>query len=429
MKALTALTDNDIKGAKPRISSTGKPMKYELVDSTRERGIGRLVVRISVAGSKEFAYKYKVQKKVHYIQLGRYPSMDLAEARREINSLIKMLKKGLNPKDELKRISLEKELLAHQESTKGSIKQLFIAYTDNMKREGKRTYSAVFKALEKETYPIISPETKAKDVSRQQIVIVISKLIQRDALVQSNRVRSFLMAAFNYGLKHDNNPAFVDQKINFGIINNPVAGVPKQGHAEKVGDRYLTWSEVKAVLSDFMKTPRVGFMSTALIKLCIFTGGQRPYELSASLWENVDWNEQTLLIHKEVSKTRNDHLVPLSNNAINILKELKAISKGSIFIFPHSRDLNKHYGTDSLATAVSRFVKNIPGFDSFIPRDIRRTTKTLMGMVGITKFDRDKLQNHALKDTSSKHYDRYDYIKEKRNAIDIWERKLVELMA
>ena len=52
MKVLTALTDNEIKGAKPRISSNGNPLKYELVDSTRERGVGRLVVRITDVGSR-----------------------------------------------------------------------------------------------------------------------------------------------------------------------------------------------------------------------------------------------------------------------------------------------------------------------------------------------------------------------------------------
>ena len=56
----------------------------------------------------------------------------------------------------------------------------------------------------------------------------------------------------------------------------------------------------------------------------------------------------------------------------------------------------------------------------FVPRDIRRTVKTFMGKAGITKELRDRIQNHALTDVSAKHYDRYDYMKEKRNGLTVW---------
>ncbi|STI85422.1 integrase [Escherichia coli] len=52
--------------------------------------------------------------------------------------------------------------------------------------------------------------------------------------------------------------------------------------------------------------------------------------------------------------------------------------------------------------------------------DLRRTCKTLMGEAGISKEIRDRIQNHALNDVSSKHYDRYDYLPEKRRALEIW---------
>ena len=58
--------------------------------------------------------------------------------------------------------------------------------------------------------------------------------------------------------------------------------------------------------------------------------------------------------------------------------------------------------------------------EKFVPRDLRRTFKTLTGKAGISKEIRDRLQNHALQDVSSLHYDRYDYLKEKRAAMDIW---------
>ena len=59
-------------------------------------------------------------------------------------------------------------------------------------------------------------------------------------------------------------------------------------------------------------------------------------------------------------------------------------------------------------------------FKKFTPRDVRRTCKTRMGEIGILKLIRDRLHNHALQDVSSKHYDRYDYLPEKRQAMQTW---------
>jgi hypothetical protein len=56
----------------------------------------------------------------------------------------------------------------------------------------------------------------------------------------------------------------------------------------------------------------------------------------------------------------------------------------------------------------------------FVPRDIRRTVKTLMGKAGVSKELRDRIQNHALTDVSAKHYDRYDYLTEKRHGLNVW---------
>jgi len=59
---------------------------------------------------------------------------------------------------------------------------------------------------------------------------------------------------------------------------------------------------------------------------------------------------------------------------------------------------------------------------------MRRTCKTLMGKAGISKVDRDILQQHDKEDISTLHYDRYDYMKEKRIAMDIWKKYLCEIL-
>lgn len=153
-------------------------------------------------------------------------------------------------------------------------------------------------------------------------------------------------------------------------------------------------------------------------------GGQRPYELIASKWSAIDWKEKTLLVTPEVSKNGRSHLVPLTDTSLKILRVLKDNVSNSDFIFPHLTDGMTHLRTDSLSQAIARYREDHPDFIPFVPRDFRRTCKTLMGEIGITKSVRDRLQNHALNDVSSKHYDRYEYLIEKRSALEAWEKAL-----
>ena len=65
----------------------------------------------------------------------------------------------------------------------------------------------------------------------------------------------------------------------------------------------------------------------------------------------------------------------------------------------------------------------------FTPRDLRRTCKTLTGAAGLSKEIRDRLQGHALQDVSTRHYDRYDYLAEKRDAVQVWDDYLRSIIA
>ncbi|EET0189482.1 integrase, partial [Escherichia coli] len=96
----------------------------------------------------------------------------------------------------------------------------------------------------------------------------------------------------------------------------------------------------------------------------------------------------------------------------------------SPYIFPLSTNGKRPVRTDSLARAIMYFRACNPDFKIFTARDLRRTCKTLMGEAGISKEIRDRIQNHALNDVSSKHYDRYDYLPEKRRALEIWEDRV-----
>jgi len=402
-----------------------KHRQYELFEDSGERGSGRLGIRVLVSGNKMFLYRYFKNGKRKFITMGRYSNdFGLAQARALAVEYGDLLKSGLDPLNEIESKKKVERVAAEEKARSGSLQQLFESYINNMKDRGKRTFERVQKQLEQNTYPIIPKETKAKEVTTLQIVEVIASLIERGAPVESNRVRSALHAAFQFGMLHDNNPAYRHTEAVFGLLFNPVAAIPKQTHVEKVGDNFLTMNEVRDLLKRLPNEESLAFNLVMLLSLCIHTAGQRPYELVASQWSAIDWDNKILEIVPSVSKTGNPHYVPLTDSAINILTMLKAADTGSEFIFSHRTDPTKHYLTQSFAHSLRKFIVS-SGMRKFVARDIRRTAKTLMGEIGISKAVRDKLQNHSLQDVSSKHYDRYDYMKEKRAAMEKWELSLL----
>ncbi|MBY7844274.1 integrase arm-type DNA-binding domain-containing protein [Vibrio fluvialis] len=414
------LTVSGVKGLK----SKDKP--YYEWDTNGQRGRGKLGVQVTPKGSKRFVFRYFVDGKARFIPLGQFPELALNDARTKQKELGDLLLQGIDPKEHLQAQQKAQQQAKKEESRKGSLKQLFDAYVAQMKKDGKRTHKAVLASLEKEVYPHIPPATKAKDVTKDDIKFVLAAMIRRDARTQSNRVRSYLMAAFNYALEHDEDPANYIDEATFGLEINPVAGIPKQKDAERVGEHYLKMGEVMMLIDDLnneYQRFKMGESIRHLILLCLFTGGQRPYELAASKWEAIDWQQKTLLITPDISKNKRPHLLPLTDSALAIL-ERQRFNNDSEFIFPHRLHSGEHIRLDSLSQGIERYRSATPQIKPFTPRDLRRTCKTLMGELGISKDIRDRLQNHALNDVASKHYDRYEYLPEKRRALEAWEQKL-----
>jgi integrase len=425
---MALLTLNKIIGFKK------KPSAYYEFEDDGTKGMGRLGVKIFASGSKRFVFRYFVAGKPKFIKIGDAPTnkengISLANARAVAKQYGAMLQTGLDPKQELEQQQQVKTKKAKEEAQQGSIEQLFKSYTAQMKIDGKRTYKTVLSNLEKEVYPFVPPATKAKEVTTQDLILVLANMIKRGAPTQSNRVRTYLMASFNYGLKHDNNPANYIEDAKFGLLFNPVSAIPKQTHAERVGQHFLTMGEVKVLLADLSHEQekfRMADSVRSLIALCFYAGGQRPYELANSKWDCINWEQKTLLIIDEVSKNKRPHLVPLTESAIAVLKAQQAESEDSPYIFPHRHDKQKPINLGTLAHSIKRYCESSE-IRKFVPRDIRRTCKTLMGEIGISKTDRDRIQNHTIQDVSTKHYDRYEYLPEKQRGLQIWEQGLNEV--
>jgi hypothetical protein len=110
---------------------------------------------------------------------------------------------------------------------------------------------------------------------------------------------------------------------------------------------------------------------------------------------------------------------------------LATLPKGRGLVFPLGGDpkADRPMPYHSLTQAVHRLCSRNDALGAFTPRDVRRSVKTKLSEIGVAKDIRDRAQGHALHDVASLHYDRFDFLDEKRAALVGWEWELRRILA
>lgn len=422
-------TDNHVRSLKP------KRNKYRHTENIRQRGVGRLAIEVHPTAVKHFFFQYFRSGKRVLISIGRYrqstvsSGITLSQAREKAREYGTMLQNGIDVEhylDEQARKAEEKAKKIEAIKRQGTFDQLMDSYTANMEANGKRSYESVRYSL---NLYVKTPfqqlvKRKANEIEAEDIRMILSRMLEKGVTTHTNRVRSFLHAAFQHGLKQDNNPkSYLKDGIKFNLKYNPVMFVPKLTEFEKPGDHVISEEEIKIIWEEFQVT----VISELLVKLA-FTTGQRLGELVKLRREDIDIDENTLTIPASVAKNGREHIVPLNSLSLEILERAMEVSKECMYLFPAKRtkvyEEDKSTSTATIANKITNFCNENEKVTKFTSRDIRRTVKTLMGKAGISKETRDRIQNHALVDVSARHYDRYDYMKEKMEGMSIWNNYL-----
>jgi len=418
-------TDRQVKGFKPR------EKRYRASEGVNKRGGGRLVLDVLPNGQKDFYYQYFNNGR-KYIKIGSYKQSakdtgyTLSEARDKSIEYSDILKQGLDVKFYLEEERQEeKERIRQLEAAKfqGTFEQLLDSYLSSLERRGKRTHYKVNRSLivyVKDPYPELLRKY-ANEITPNHISLILKRMIDNGITTHTNRVRSILHAAFQHALKQDNDPRrYTEEGVLFNLKTNPVSFIPKQSDFEKVGDHVISENEIRIIWNKLLEE---SFIADIAVKLALVTG-QRLGEIIRTRWDDYDLIEKTMLIPGSVSKNGIDHLVPLNDLGSLVVKELKKETGDYEYAFPGSRgDYYRddvHINNTTVGKIVRNFCDNKDKVTKFVPRDIRRTVKTYMGKAGISKELRDRIQGHAMTDVSSKHYDRYDYLKEKRHGLKVW---------
>lgn len=399
---------------------------------------GSLVVKRNSTTKRTFYYRRRRQgEKDLMIMLGVYNhkgetgGISLLEARKAAEELAVQLNTATNIKSAKRRIDTISSAVS--ESQPLTFERVLDDYTDGLKRAGKSSYrnvSQTFNCYVKRPFAHLL-DIPAKDIEPVDIAMILKSMEEAQITTTINRLRDSLHAAFAAKGQFYQPGAGMKLEHDKEILANPVAQIRRQRTWERTGDRALSERELSIVWRYCV--PYMGTIYGNLLKTMICTGC-RPSELMEHKGYHLNIEEKSLFL--EFTKNDLPNLIPIPSIALDgIVDELYAHLRPNESIFPSSRVGGKMTAierTSILSNKTAQLLKKVGKFhpelalEHFVPRDIRRTVKTFMGKAKISQEMKNRLQNHALTDVSSKHYDRYDYWDQKKEASAIWEDWLIK---
>ena len=392
------LTDTAIRNTKPGV----KPLK--LYDG------GGLFLLVTPNGGRWWRLKYRFQKKEKLLSLGTYPDVSLKEAREKRDEHRKQLAAEIDPSANRKA-----KKAANAEAGANSFE--VIAREWLLKRTGKwepATGKRKLERLERDVFPAIG----AKPINTLTAAIllpVLRRIEARGAHEVARRVRQALGQIFRYAIatgRADRDPAadLKDALEHTKTTHRAALTIP---------------SEVGALLraiEGFQGEPT----TRAALQLAplLFV---RPGELRAAEWVEIDIPGATWRIPAARMKMREEHIVPLSHQAVSILRELQQVTGGTNakYVFPSIRTRARCMSENTVNAALRRLGYSKEEMTGHGFRSIASTLLHEHGQWSSEIIERQLA--HGERNKVKAAYNRAQHLTERRKMMQWWSDYLMAL--
>jgi integrase len=242
-------------------------------------------------------------------------------------------------------------------------------------------------------------------VTLEHVAAQLSAIAKNNGDTASNRARASLSKFFVWAMQ------------NGKCTSNPVINSAKKAEVtrERVlinieEDHTIDWSELVAV---WRALPENEYGN--IVKLIALSGCRRD-EIGSLEWDEIDFEKRMVTIPKDRTKNKTEHVAPLSDMALAILKAVPRRERKHVF----GQGRGGFSGWSKAREALDSKVQlKAP----WILHDIRRTVRTGLGALGVAPHVAEAVLNH-LPAKLVRTYDRNTYAKEKRAALELWAREL-----
>lgn len=391
---MNKLSAQEVKNAKP------KSKQYKLTDG------GGMYLLVTKTG-KYWRYDYRYLKKRKTLAIGVYPDVSLKKAREKHQDARKLLADGIDP-GHLKKVTKAEKYLAAENSF-GKLAWEWFAkqkWTEGHAR-------TVRGRLDNDVIPWIG-DRPVNEITAQEVLVVCRRVESRGAIESAHRVKTICSQVFRYCVASgliESDPCRDLRKAltpttpqNMPAITDPV----KVGGLMRSIDGYEGHPITRAALQ---------------LAPLVFV---RPGELRQAEWEEIDLKQAVWKIPSEKMKMKLPHLVPLSRQAINIIKEIKPLTGKGRYLFPSIRTTARPMSNNTVLAALRRM-----GYpkEEITGHGFRGMASTLLHELGWESKLIERQLAHSDKNTVRAAYNHAEYLIERTKMMQAWADYLDGLKA
>jgi integrase len=387
--AKTLLTDLYLRSLKP------SDRKSQIIWDAALNSFG---VRISSTGKRAFIVLKRFRGKLVYATLGYYPVMGLADARQRAQAALRQISEGTTPEI----VSMRQRPRERSADAFSAIAEDFLRLSLGRLKSGELTARFIDNTL------VAAWHDRPIDSIRRRDIIALAKSVRETRGDYAGRhVISAASRLFRWAVAQD----LLETSPAWGIKVPDIAGrlEPRSRVLNDVELR-LIWHAVSEL--EYPWQP--------LLKLLTLTG-QRRSEIAEMRWSEIEGN--VLVVPASRMKNRASHSVPLGPEAMRIVNGVPRFVRGD-YVFTATGGASPVKNL----SRVKKVIDHATGVRDWRLHDIRRTVRTALSSLGILPVVAELVIGHAQQGVN-RVYDLHRFDAEKRQAIEAWEKKLLDLVA
>lgn len=392
------MADTFVRQLKPSAKTTGD--KY--TDG------GGMYLLVKPAG-KYWRMDYRFSGKRKTLALGTYPAVSLAKARKRRESAREMLADGIDP-----GVAKLQERRAKADAAANTFEAVARAWL--AKTTAKRalvTQARITTLLEKDVFPFIGKMSVSAVGPRDVLERVVRKIEARGSIDTAHRAKQLCGQIFRYAVA----VGLTERDVTTDL-RGALAAIP-ESHFAAITDPKQAGDLMRSIF-DYSGHP----CTVAALKLTplVFV---RPGELRTSEWVEIDLDAAEWRIPARKMKMKIDHIVPLSIQAVELLRGVLPITGHGQFVFPSLRTGERPMSENTINAALrsmgySKDVHTAHGF--------RAMARTIMDEVMGERVDLIEHQlAHTVKDPNGRAYNRTAHLPARRLMMQAWADYLDKL--
>lgn len=381
------LTAKQIENAKP----AAKPQR--LWDS------GGLYIELSPAGGKWWRWKYRFAGKEKRLSFGTFPDVSIREARDARDDARKLLAAGNDPSEQRK---------AEKREAAGRAVNSFEAVAREWYAKQAHTWvsshaSDVLRRLESNLFAEIG-DTPIADLTAPDLLAAVRHIEERGAHDLAHRVLQVAGQVFRYGIATGRCERDLSRDLRGALT-------PHKGKHQAA----VTPEGLPALLRAIDGYADVGDKLTALALRLLAITFVRTGELIGALWQEFDLDAAVWIIPAARMKMKTEHVVPLSRQAVALLREVQAIGGGSRYVFP-GRNPDKPISNNTMLFALYRL-----GYKGRMTgQGFRAVASTILNEAGFRADVIERQLAHCERNEIRGAYNRAEYLPERRTMMQQW---------